>query len=542
MKELIFFVKKISFFIFWGVLVYPACLMGQSSVYGDFPFENSFLSNIQPSYVTVPGSNNSATFTNDGISLTTNAANQFGAVFLNDRQFTSDNGIVIEFEYMMYGGTGGDGLCMFLFDASLQNPEIGSPGSGLGYTYNWSRDDYSSTRKAGLDGAYLAVAFDSYGNFKNLRYESNDRKNGIPYQGLDSEGNTKPSNSVNGALAAQYDAGDQVTLRGAKGVPLTSGSVSMADGYTGYPVLATRSTTAGFGFEVSANSPYNYIASTAYSGSYFPINGSGIFTGEDSEHYRRAIVELYPAVDAGGGFYVTVKIVHGTASGPVTDTLIEDYHYKPSFGYQENAMVPYQFNPDIPATTPPTFTLNANVPDSLRIGFAASTGAQTNNNVIKNIKITLPGSAVANDDPIENPTQSPIEIFPLLNDLGYTGTIGENQSGSYLYLDPETFRFWENDTTLAANAYSCTTSDGVWTYSPVTEKVSFVPIQDFTGTASIRYDIKGGGRDANKETPFSDEAYRSTQAVISVKIDTPIVTTSGMVTNKMITVKAGNGS
>ena len=100
----------------------------------------------------------SADLTGGVLRLTTNQNNQNGYVYI-DVPFPSKYGIKVEFEYFMFGGTGADGLTVFLFDAEVSNFAPGGFGGSLGYA---PRDDVS-----GLTGAYLGLGFDAFGNFGN---------------------------------------------------------------------------------------------------------------------------------------------------------------------------------------------------------------------------------------------------------------------------------------------------------------------------------------------------------------------------------------
>src|SRR5262249_50410177 len=60
--------------------------------------------------------------------------------------------LTIRFSYVAWGGTGADGITVFLYD-STQNMSGALVGGGLGY--------------CGGAGAYLAIAVDEYGNFSN---------------------------------------------------------------------------------------------------------------------------------------------------------------------------------------------------------------------------------------------------------------------------------------------------------------------------------------------------------------------------------------
>ncbi|WP_256013646.1 Ig-like domain-containing protein [Desertivirga xinjiangensis] len=115
---------------------------------------------------------------NDGegkgyLRLTENTENQKGHIF-SQTKFPFDKGLSIEFEYFTYGGggEGADGICFFLFDASVQ-PTIGGFGGSLGYAAYSGQGETSP----GLKGAYLGVGFDEFGNFAT-NIES--RNGGVP--------------------------------------------------------------------------------------------------------------------------------------------------------------------------------------------------------------------------------------------------------------------------------------------------------------------------------------------------------------------------
>jgi hypothetical protein len=74
---------------------------------------------------------------------------------LNDGfSFAGNVPVVVEFNYVSWGGTGADGMTLFLFDSSTASPMAGAQtGGGLGY--------------CGGAGGYLAIGLDEYGNFSN---------------------------------------------------------------------------------------------------------------------------------------------------------------------------------------------------------------------------------------------------------------------------------------------------------------------------------------------------------------------------------------
>jgi OmpA-like transmembrane domain len=68
--------------------------------------------------------------------------------------FSSNQPVVVEFDYVSWGGTGADGIAVFLYDSSTASPMAGAlTGGGLGY--------------CGGAGGYLAIGLDEWGNFSN---------------------------------------------------------------------------------------------------------------------------------------------------------------------------------------------------------------------------------------------------------------------------------------------------------------------------------------------------------------------------------------
>lgn len=549
MKKSKYILLQFVAFFFIIILILPP-IKTYAQEFGNFPYEESCM-NGKPANMLFPAPQdtltNSAEFIiNEGLRLTPSQQSRFGAVFIGDRQFGSQNGITVDFEYMIYGGNGGDGLSMFLFDADVENPTIGAHGAGIGYSYSNVIHRYFVDRNyqySGLTGAYMGIAFDVYGNFKTMRYYRNQMIGGIYYRHPDRF-------NLDDEKEAIYDTGNQVTIRGARGGDLTqrirfnyqgvpgstepgmnasSGQTDVGKpGFTGYPVLITRSTNTTYGFILNDEGKHSQLP--PYNGNKFTVNGY-------NNEYRKAIIELFPVSDdvVGGGFYVTVKIQHGD----IIDTIIEDYHYKETLKYRENAMVPYQFNSDIPVEpTTYVYDLNANVPDRLRIGFAASTGESTNNHIIKNIKITLPRAAEAYNDESSTFEGMTSTINPFVNDVAYEGIIRKNQIGSPDNIDEREFRFVESNGTIhklgiGESIIECQiVNEGTWKYDSTNKTITFTPLPGFLGDASILYDIKGK---SDPQAPYGDEAYRSLHATIKVRVEVNPNPPRNIISNKMIT-------
>ena len=77
-----------------------------------------------------------------------------GLALNNTFSFAGSIPVVVEFDYVSWGGTGADGMTLFLYDSTTASPMANAlTGGGLGYC-------------AGA-GGYLAIGIDEYGNFSN---------------------------------------------------------------------------------------------------------------------------------------------------------------------------------------------------------------------------------------------------------------------------------------------------------------------------------------------------------------------------------------
>lgn len=523
-------------------------IAAQGSEYGDFPFFESFLTTTPTYDIVRPDprggyiTENSAKFTTTGLELTSNVLDKFGAVYVDNRILKSENGFFIEFEYMAHGGSGGDGISVFLFNAHTE-PGIGASGAGIGYGYNRSviNSEFNYHRAPGLNGAYLGIALDSYGNFKGLRYQGESRVNGIPY-GWAVQGTSYVEPSWNGS--------NDVTLRGAfqqngittgSGVPIRG----MEVGYCGYPVLVTQCTTDNLGVKLDPADGFHKRYDQLRAKRGFEVRGGTKFTKSTDPGYRKAFIEMFPNGDK--GFYVTVMIQHEQTR----DTVIYDYNYTKSFDYYENS-IPNEENTsyrlqdgDLNPTTAIRFAvakrrLEVTLPIEVKIGFAAATGRGTlgrhDYHVIKNVGVRLPRAAEAYDDyhPDVDQSVSFVTFNPLVNDIAYEGLVRRNQPGSPIHIDETSFRFLNNDGTFSSSTSHTVIGQGTWTYDSGTATVTFTPVPGFTGDARVLYDIKGGKTTVK---PYADEAYRSLPATIGVKFTVPSTSGRDIISNRMVTGK-----
>ena len=93
--------------------------------------------------------------------LTNNQNNQKGSAYYNLPINVSSLGIQVEFTYTAWGGTGADGISMYLFDGATTKFVQGDFGGALGYCAGYGNSP------GGLSNAVIGVGIDDYGNFEN---------------------------------------------------------------------------------------------------------------------------------------------------------------------------------------------------------------------------------------------------------------------------------------------------------------------------------------------------------------------------------------
>ncbi len=277
--------KRISLLIF--------LLLAAISSYSQFPYHESFKYATASGIKFDPGDNNAyltADASNplnatpdavgDGyLRLTNNLKYQKGYIYNDEILIPSQNGLKIEFEYFTWGGNGADGICFFLYDASvLPHFKIGGFGGSLGYA-QYKKDDLPTgpVHAAGVTGGYLGIGIDEFGYFART------------FEGRQ---------PLLDGTAVYSEQRGSVAVRGkGSGDALTPNN---------YPLLAYRRTG---------------LMSPSFS---LVGPNTGRFPDSTNTGYRRAhiLLERHPVV----GFYISVDIVVG---GPTRTRhkVIEKFHY-----------------------------------------------------------------------------------------------------------------------------------------------------------------------------------------------------------------------
>ena len=357
----------------------------------------------------------------------------------------------------------------------------------------------------------MGIGFDEFGNYKTRRFQGESRVNGVV--------GTWMGNATN----------SHVTLRGAMHPTGLSGGGMRGLRYSGYPVLITQSTLyAGTGTHGhvlnQTGGTYSTLGSLGSTNS-FDLRPGSLATTEGAANYRKAFITLLPHVD--GGFRVTVKVQHGTS----TTTVIDNYHYRTSFVYTENANGNNSTTSNDEGTGSgpysTTHTLDAVIPASFKIGFGASTGGASQVHLIRDLSVSLPYFPELEPDVIKACSKytPKINLKPFENDVVYNGSLtGTPTSGNTnSYIDYDSFRFEdENGNQLGTSTAYDQLGVGTWNYDPTIGQVSFTPLYGFVGNPTIHYSIKGLNTNGG---PFGQDVYRSAPTPINLAI----ISCSGLV-------------
>jgi len=101
---------------------------------------------------------------NGWLRLTSAAGNQATYAYNANAFVSKDATIAAAFDYVSYGGNGADGITFFLADAS-KTFGVGAYGGSLGYAQKTAAG--GATDINGMNGGYIGLGIDEYGNFAN---------------------------------------------------------------------------------------------------------------------------------------------------------------------------------------------------------------------------------------------------------------------------------------------------------------------------------------------------------------------------------------
>ncbi|MDM1396813.1 hypothetical protein HX049_06460 [Myroides odoratimimus] len=429
--------------------------------------------------------NSSERYSKDGIALTYkegDAIQEFSGFALDDIPFTSEFGIIVEFTYAIvdgveYVGRYGDGLTMFIYDSD-KDFEIGGHGASLGYVYRVN-GVYPELSLPGLNGGYLAVGLDVYGDFKNRAEGYYEKREGIYGHKWEIHGN-------------------HLTVRGGQ---------HLDDRFKGYPVLHT------------VNSDYVYnndnTASLDYStGEYkfrhdWGYRAFDMYTDRDGNgniQYTKVKVLIFPDAELKGSY---IEVIVDERDGE--KTIIERFYYPNEFKTRDMTGELYDFK--------------TSIPDNFKIGFAAGTGGAYEKHLIKEVRVSLPYEPEMEDlvQPLcmGRSKGKEVKFDPFEESFFYLGSVSDPDRGNDDdYINFDSFRF-EDEFGFALNPRSNfeyrEEGVGTWEYDGY-RTVTFTAESDDLEEEeySIYFSARGAG---SSNGPFGKEEYRSRPTKLTVRLE-----------------------
>jgi len=336
-----FFFKAICVFVFFSSVVFDS--LGQFALPRDgFPYCEPFTSSTpRPNTILNGAIPTAAPGNTDGVlRLTDNSPGQRGYVYI-DLPFSFAYGLKFSFEYFAWGGSnpGADGLSVFLFDGDVSGSAFGIGGFGGSLGYAPLIDDARSVNEPGLIKAYMGIGFDSYFNWGNNYEGRNGGFNGDNLPAFNDE-----------ELAGTNRYFESIAVRG----PADTGGLGRPYKFvTGKRVFHTPTTEPPGVNLVPPIDPNYYFSDPA---DRFSIGTTSRVTDCNLDGYRKVFVNLVPR---GGKYDLTIDMLVNNGGVLRSVNIVKDFQY------------------------------NFPAPPTLKIGFAASTGASTNYHEIRNVVVEV---------------------------------------------------------------------------------------------------------------------------------------------------------
>ena len=133
---------------------------------------------------------------NGWLRLTNAGNNEATSAVYNSAFSAAGASVYAKFDYESYGGTGADGITFFLFDGSVPF-SVGAYGGSIGYAQKTAAGGGGSDIN-GMNGGYLGIALDEYGNFSSASEGRVGGLNGTTGLVPDSIGVRGPGQGLNG--------------------------------------------------------------------------------------------------------------------------------------------------------------------------------------------------------------------------------------------------------------------------------------------------------------------------------------------------------
>ncbi|MDM1044563.1 hypothetical protein HX004_05735 [Myroides sp. 1354] len=440
-------------------------------------------------------------YTRDGLQLTyDNTKKALSGFYLKDLEVPMNYAIEVDFEFATldgkeYYGHYGDGISLFLFDANASF-DLGSYGSGLGYAYNSS----TGSRQAGLNGAYLGVSLDVYGDSRERMNSVNNKREGI-----------------SGITFQREDS--HITIRGGQ---------HQNDRYKGYPVIYTQQTnwgnqsnanaaTAKLDFNTGEYEEDSYAPSlphlrTEYANTLRFYRFNFVYNPIHSEYDERGtMLQFYLRNDSG--------VIHGGNS----EALFLQTEFRTK---DENGSL---------------YTFKGKNIDSYKIGIAGTTGDATETHLVKNVNVRLTHAPETKDKKVllcltdggDDRTRWAKLEKPFDGSTFYVGDPGDpgrpKSGNTYNHIDFESVRLedkygyplnyrTEEHTTTWSQIYD-EPGVGEWdlTYNEFSATLYFTPANRIMEEGDYDVYISAKSVEKNDGSPFAYEDYRSRPTKITVQ-------------------------
>ncbi|EOZ95637.1 PKD domain containing protein [Indibacter alkaliphilus LW1] len=308
----------------------------------------------------------SLVLTGESIELTPSSENERGYVLI-DLPFSSEYGIKASFEYFInspsLSADLGDGLSFFLIDGEVNESEfqIGGVGGSLGYAPHGSNangatyaggDNYNYTT-GGVTGGYMGIGFDvlgNFGNFQEKRYGGFSNPDQFNFSTPNNDIEFYPNSVViRGPLVNNDNRrknGDpppviDTTNPQYNSYQFRAGKIVFFDPSDDYGIVQNR-VDNGVG-SLPSNSPYFMQNSQFRIGNYLSPSDVDCEQQQLPPGYRKVYIDLKPTGIPSEPYDVTVDVLVG--NNPVPVNIFNNIRYQ------------------------------GIAPQTLKVGFAASTGA-----------------------------------------------------------------------------------------------------------------------------------------------------------------------
>lgn len=533
-----------------------------------------------------------------GVLLTPDSQSEFNGISLANMIFLTDRGFSIDFEYFQWGNSerynSGDGLALILYDGTQTAPSMGVEGAGLGYTYFGSTNNSSGEiyKRSGFTDGYVAFGLDTYGNFHQRRGENYEWRNGA-IRAVKGSSETYYTRNWNSAISAFPENSSFFTVRGAAHNAKWLKSGNITDNNKGYPLLYAVNTF----YEANSNRIGEY-------------NGVSLSSTNDGTHEPRYVSTFDSAFDIRGGSYTDIPNSTGyrkahiqfkkgireyyNTDGTTLNYTMDAYFMTVyidtetgSYKVAENEAIPISFvrkyleangsmndgNQYIGNNVVTDYIGKA--PATLGMAFTASTGAAYQNQLVRNVNISLPFSPVVADDVVFDvcPDRKGETILnPLVNDVAFndniyihkvkgTPTVSLNNlvdigtitsQPSINSIDVNSFKFMNYNsstgkheptfdpyvnkvTGLGTFYYIKESANG--TLLPADCYVAFVPESPTSALGKsqlLYYNIKNKPGNTSTGVDITAEDYRSSIATMSINFRSTICGKSHIITNKNV--------